>query len=881
MKNQLFKHLLEKFEKNLPEGGRENPANTRYFDTLDALRAAAQAVEESQNLDAPDYAEKAEPVKAAFGKLKAAQEALLAEGRENLPEQLQGAYTALKAAQKPIEFYEAELSEGRTLRDTLSDSSWMKDFFTQDTAVSDRADYVPGQYDISGKSYREILDAYKADAAEAKARYVQHLKNISGDDYDPEGMIQEKLSVMQEFIDSHENEPSQAALKALIGEGYINQSLHYDEKNITDVSSGEHIMSSDFFGYYSDMLFESTQVAGAIDAMKTLPEADRKLMNDEVRKLRFKSKQMGITDEMMERFDKNSFCIQSLGKDVYNLKFNNPEAENDAESQKYLPAVEALLNKTAAYLRGDEGAEAPADEEFLNLAEELNRIRKETPLYLPDGNFNPGYGTLYNMLTSITESVPGISEQLQPAVADMKKEIRVEYLKNQELLLQDLPPKARRNVELGLKETVNNRLADRSFQMDAVYVRMARDPEFCSEMLERTGKVMDSFAKNINGKNAGKSDDPLFARFNMMTGETFPAEQLYDDAYTTFLMGKQIEAAREKLSAKSATGADRLKNTANPQLSAIMGEKEPSEISLNSVRKAVEDIRSSGIFKSIKASGPVVMASLIKKEDMVKVLAEELTSPEMNLLKGVSDEALSALNQDSGFMYRDNSESYQRMSDALKDIYKKNAVPGGAKKEDYVRLYEACRDYSHSHDAVPTTTNGKKRQIASMSVMRTIGANLARKDPEFAKQFELDNAVNMARSKDYRDAAAVLANSRLNGILENHRDSLGTKQGYEALSQDVKSRITDCLVTIGTARDMDRQLAKASGQQIGGKYTDLDVRDAVDTAAAGAMGTCNAALRKLSQDPAAALSGFMPKPEAQKAAKQAAAPANFGPGLGH
>jgi len=821
-KLKMFSNLQERFDQLSAEallGGKENPDNKWYYDVADGLRQVSDAIQNKETLNA-------DQAKAAFQKLYTASKVMLDRGRDGVPEEMQPLFTALLAAQKPLDCHLQNLKNGKTLDEALADPSWLKGLFVDTPKVKDREDYVPGKFNLGEMNQKAIFDAYKKDAAQARLIMENHIKDLTGDEYDPKGMLEAKLTIMQDFINASTKAPLEGDRKEYFLSKFNDLYRRFDQKQVTDLGSNDFVMSEAFFTTQMDALLSVATLNGSITDIKDLDERTSALLQNEMIKLRLDPPKMGFTNEMIERFEAYSFTVQSLKRHLDSLQYelNDPTTEKHPDLFSLAQDLDTITSSLTSYIRGDEGANLPTNEQYINVAKKLEALMGNYTLFGSESNESKDFkqngitSSLFEILQGIGRSVPELSEIMKPKIQRQEEKYQMEFLMKQEQL-KGLSKKQVEYAERYLAGTRKN-MFDEDFKIMAACIKMARDPAYNKKLVEELPGVFSNFLQNME-TIPGFGQHDLFSNRTQM-GEPIAPEQNYKNAYTLYLLGKQFLKEREKMAAADnpkLSGAQRVNNLVNPEIKRLMTSETIDDTFLSSIGSMVHHIQSTDIFESLEENGPIVMNEIVQSSDNVKILMDALNKQRQGYLEGISDAAHNAIMQVSG---RD-SESYQKMSDAYKRVFEKNAFPGAADPVDYRKLYDACKEYALSHDSKPFTNNGKLREAAAMIVMCKVGRELATKDPEFAKEYQNDHAMNMARSKQYRDAAAQYEKEQITKILSQHSDKY--KNGFKALPVDAQKKLTEHYGMLTIAQGFDNALKDVSGNEITGKFTDAKVQE--------------------------------------------------------
>jgi len=288
---------------------------------------------------------------------------------------------------------------------------------------------------------------------------------------------------------------------------------------------------------------------------------------------------------------------------------------------------------------------------------------------------------------------------------------------------------------------------------------------------------------------------------------------------------------------------------------------------VEAVDKAVDVLQKTPLFTDLMKNGPKVVDTVIHQGETVNNMIRSLSEPKVNYLKEINDATINILTQTSGVAFQKNSESFQKMSDALKVISNRNGSREGAGLADYQNLYDAAEKYVRSHEANPSLKNGKLRVGAALNVMNTIGRRLADRDSEFAKRFEVDHAINMTRNKEYRHFAVKSAEKQIQSLIA--KNAAAYKKGFDHLPAAVQTKITKQLQIVALGDGLEQALKQVPGNIIEGKYSDKAVRDTVKTTIEKVKEPCREFMARFKENPGSVLKNFEPANlSLQKEAKQ-------------
>jgi len=539
---------------------------------------------------------------------------------------------------------------------------------------------------------------------------------------------------------------------------------------------------------------------------------------------------------------------------------DHPEFSQKNKIDTALNEVNEIIGKFTAYIKGEDGAEAPTDESVVKAANDMLSICDGCKMFEENGKLSGLYDKSRDLFRGLCLITPKIAGILKTELEKSSNEFKVGFLnKTDELRSGKGSEDLIKRLEQNTNFFYDNGKIDREFRNQALYIRMAREPEFCKKMIEEASRAISNFAANQK-TSPGESGSSYFSMTKMgSTEHMYTPEQVYGEAYTMYIVGKKIEGERKKIEASKAskaTRADKLRNMVNPNFAGIFNAKTLGVEHIDAIKSVVADVRSSELFDGLMKGDPTAVNTIIKDSSVAKSMEKLINTPKLDFFKGVNSDTLNALTQSSGNFFTENSESYKKISNSIVEISKKNATMQGASIDDYMKLYNACKEYSYCHDSVPKSSNGKLRAAAAMDMMNSIGSCIAKARPEFAEQLAADKAVNMARSKKFRDAEVRAARNGIKELIANNFDDI--KNGYSSLPKNVKNSIASHLKTIGMAQGFDLELKDVSGVQISGKCNTKEAAEAISAKLASAAERSSRLMQRLEEDPMSVLEQFEP-----------------------
>jgi len=875
MNYEVFKNLYQKFHdlpENIPQGGIENEENAWFYNLTDALLDVVLLVESQQNMDPEEFQKHSFDTKNAFEKLQRACIAYNTHQAGDTTDEMTDCNIAVSQIMKPLMTITGDLAKGQSLNQALKDSSWIKDIFNSDEPVKESPDYVPGQFSTEGMPYKELLDKYKADHDLANQKYQAHIRKISGDEKNPTKTIKYKLSLIEDYLNSNVPEKDKIDMNDLISNGYDTMEKRMDRKNIKNIRRIDTIMSEAFFGVEADKLYEKTQFAGEVERLinKDISDNDPNLgyksghpksvidlVESEAKKIRFNPAMMGISQEMIERFEKYSYPIQVMSANLELIR-EVKGVDQSPEVGPVLKEIEQTIANITGYLNDSPGAHCPTDEEFIHLATSVKDIIDSFDLLYKDGALYKMTEGMCNIYRDIYNNVPTIQNKLKREYKDFQKNLKEEFLQIGEDIdsNEELDSNKKSNMGRSISNAYDENLIDRSFYLESMYIRMARNPEFHKEMMKKATRALTDFANHYGTKDAGYTSEGLFTSVNFITGERRPSKQAYEEVYTTLIIGAQIQAEKEFLQKKNLSKVEMLRNPMRLNMKAIFSAAKPNMKVADAMHSAVTTLKTTPIFKSLMSLNPQQLLTVVQNPGLKQKVTNELSGIGKELFKGVNDKTLEALTQSSGFLGRSNTQSYTDVSDGIKNIFKKNAE-GGATKEDFLNLYESLKAYSLSHDSHPSLDNGKLRANAAIDMMSAIGVNLAKMDPSLKATIDADRMVNMTRSKAYRDAVANNAKTMLKKLTAENANQI--KEDYNKLPDNVKEQFNDCLTLVGLSQGLNSVYANDEGCELRGKLLTAEAQNRMYSRINSALSNSRVVLEEFAKNPLEALSKLDPE----------------------
>jgi len=755
MRNDIFKKLLEKFGTEDLQKLSQIPG---FLDARNTLTELVNLVEENQNLSKEDYEKSKKAVKEKFNQFKENCNVILGNDRKSIPDEFQKIFTAIKGVQRPLDSYIKNLNEDKTINEAFSDTSWLDGLF-ENIKVPERPDYVPGQFSVEGKTDKEIVDLYKNDFKEVRNNYVSHMSKLVGDDFDPDGMFDYKIELMQSVLNSYEEETNTYDLYDMMSSAHKELNFRILGKEgapeVTDIKL-KYIMSDAFFTAMEGDFIDGGNLQGALyeqEHIKTKDSKTLELIIKETEKLLPKARNIGMSKEMLERFYETSYKIYRTVKPLELFADNFDEPNEDEPYYDFFVQAYKLKMDMLDYLNGSISDNPVNVDVINNLSKQFEEILKETPVF-KNNEFSKDLFAFVDIFNGVVDLFEIPEEKKNALLNEAKSRVIKEIDKANEELFSN-GKYSETDVKKAFIDSQKAGFISPDDLNERVYIRMANDPEYNKQQMEIAMKAIKEYADCENADNLfDRIDSNYFPSNNPLTGKKFTEQEAYSQAYKLLMVGNKINiqnAKREAARKQGGNEVNELKDI-NKGLKCISEHKLSYDDQKKFIHQISKNIDNNKSYVALTTLKPSQVLHFIKNEkNFLTNIDRDFSELQNNLLDGLDDKTIGFLIQKKASLNKTNSPSYEAMSNALKVIYEKGKNGVEPTMEDYRKLYEKCSSYVDSHETNPFFDNGKKRIDAALSIMDKLGPKLSKEFPDMASSIKEDKLVNMVRNDRYRE----------------------------------------------------------------------------------------------------------------------------------